>query len=125
MSNPDKRLTGWKLQQMRAQKIRENPLCLHCLQKGITRLGDELDHIVPVSKGGGNEESNLQLLCSECHATKTISDLGYKPKPIIGIDGWPQTDEKFVAGGGIEKSKAQTYKTGMSTTFKKTSGKKA
>lgn len=121
MSNPDKRLTGWKLQQMRAQKIRENPLCLHCLQKGITRLGDELDHIVPVSKGGSNEESNLQLLCTECHATKTISDLGQKPKPKIGLDGWPEP----VLGGGIEKSKAQNYKTGMSTTLKKTSGKKA
>lgn len=68
----------------------ESPLCVHCLAKGITRLGDELDHIIPISKGGSNEDSNLQMLCKECHHTKTLDDIGYKPKPIIGLDGWPE-----------------------------------
>jgi hypothetical protein len=30
----------------------------------------ELDHIVPWSKGGGNELDNLQILCKPCNASK-------------------------------------------------------
>ncbi len=34
----------------------------------------EVDHIVPISAGGKNEESNLQFLCRQCHKTKTNED---------------------------------------------------
>lgn len=39
-------------------------------------LGDlvDVDHIIPLSEGGGNESSNLQLLCVTCHARKTRSE---------------------------------------------------
>lgn len=30
----------------------------------------EVDHIVPVAKGGTNDESNLQPLCHQCHVRK-------------------------------------------------------
>lgn len=35
----------------------------------------ELDHIVPLWKGGTNEYKNLQLLCHECHRQKTKDDM--------------------------------------------------
>ena len=31
----------------------------------------ELDHIIPLFKGGTNLESNLQALCKRCHAMKS------------------------------------------------------
>ena len=31
----------------------------------------EIDHIVPLHKGGTNAPSNLQLLCSPCHRRKS------------------------------------------------------
>ena len=40
-----------------------------CVKCGSTeRL--EIDHIVPRSRGGGNEESNLQTLCHGCNLAK-------------------------------------------------------
>jgi 5-methylcytosine-specific restriction enzyme A len=89
----------------------ESPLCLSCKAKGIVRLAEELDHIVPVSKGGTNDDGNLQMLCKECHHTKTLDDLGYKPKPKIGLDGWPEEDEKFSEGGAVKKSNDPKPKT--------------
>ena len=34
----------------------------------------EVDHINPLFKGGGNNNSNLQALCRNCHGKKTIND---------------------------------------------------
>lgn len=34
----------------------------------------ELDHITPLHRGGSNDCENLQLLCTDCHKTKTISE---------------------------------------------------
>lgn len=31
----------------------------------------QVDHIVPLWRGGGNEEANLRALCANCHALKT------------------------------------------------------
>lgn len=42
-----------------------------------------IDHIVPISLGGENEEKNLQVLCVACHAKKTIDDR----KRILDIGG--------------------------------------
>jgi 5-methylcytosine-specific restriction protein A len=49
-------------------------------------LARELDHIVPLFKGGTDDEDNLQGLCIECHKKKTKADLNLRVS--VGTDGW-------------------------------------
>jgi 5-methylcytosine-specific restriction endonuclease McrA len=37
-----------------------------------------IDHVVPLSKGGGSEFLNLQCLCRVCNSTKNASDTDYR-----------------------------------------------
>jgi 5-methylcytosine-specific restriction protein A len=73
----------------RARVLRANPLCVACQRKGRTSIATEVDHTVPLFKGGTDDEANLAGLCDECHKVKTADDLGQAPRVTIGIDGWP------------------------------------
>lgn len=46
--------------------LRDGARCRKCR----TTLRLEVDHIIPVSKGGRTEESNLQTLCRRCNRRK-------------------------------------------------------
>jgi hypothetical protein len=46
--------------------LRDGARCRKCR----TALRLEVDHIIPVSKGGKTEESNLQTLCRRCNRRK-------------------------------------------------------
>ena len=37
----------------------------------------EVDHIVPASKGGSEDDSNKQLLCGACNRKKGPNDMPY------------------------------------------------
>lgn len=54
--------------------------CQKCQRQVIGRLRAEFDHTIPLIMGGGNRESNIQLLCHECHAGKTKLDVKLKSK---------------------------------------------
>lgn len=54
------------------KKIRDlyaslHPLCERCLKEGRTTPMDEVHHIVPVSRGGTDDFSNLMSVCKSCH----------------------------------------------------------
>ena len=49
--------------------------CQYC-KKQLTRFTATLDHITPVSKGGGNEYDNVITACRECNSKKTGKYLG-------------------------------------------------
>lgn len=83
------RVRGRKLQQIRAHHFRLFPLCVKCKEKGKVSLAVELDHIIPLFKGGPDTHENRAGLCKECHKTKTAIDMGHKPRVAVGIDGWP------------------------------------
>ena len=75
-----------------------NPLCKMCAERGIVRVGEYVDHIVPILIDFDLRfaVSNLQTLCSSCHQHKThmIDNQllkGLEPKPMRGTraDGLP------------------------------------
>lgn len=52
-------------------RYRDKGLCQECARQGIVKLGTEVDHITPLSRGGTDADGNLQLLCRECHKAKS------------------------------------------------------
>lgn len=70
------RIGGRKRMRRNQRLARVNPLCVRCEAKGIVRPVDQWDHIVPLSQGGADDESNLQGLCDDCHREKTAADRG-------------------------------------------------
>ncbi len=80
-----KRIRGRALQTLRMRLMSASPICAMCR----TAVATEVDHIVALTNGGGNEDDNLQCLCAECHEVKTLEDMGQRPRVDIGIDGWP------------------------------------
>ena len=57
-----------------------NDCCQKCTRKVGGKLRAEFDHAIPLIVGGSNRETNLQLLCHECHARKTKLDVKIKAK---------------------------------------------
>lgn len=66
-----------------SQKIRRELIskrkhvCQKCRKKKCDeeKCFCEIDHIIPVSKGGTDELFNLQVLCMFCHKDKTYEDI--------------------------------------------------
>ena len=74
----ERRVTGRKLQRRRLEIWTANPTCAMCGRHTMFPNGFELDHIVPLFKGGEDTESNCQILCNGpdgCHERKTKQEL--------------------------------------------------
>lgn len=78
------RIYGSKAVRFRKRMRARQPLCVMCLAKGRITAGKECDHIIPLSEGGTNDPSNIQVLCHDCHLEKHGCDV-----VVIGVDGWP------------------------------------
>lgn len=60
--------TAWK-RTKQAVEVRDNYLCVRCLNKGIIRTREVVHHIIPI-KDNWNKRydlNNLQCLCHSCH----------------------------------------------------------
>lgn len=58
--------------QLRKRIIRrDNYTCQKCGKYMPDGVGLQVDHIIPISKGGKTVESNLQVLCSKCNGHKS------------------------------------------------------
>ena len=75
-ATPSERGYGAEWQRIRRVFLRENPCCVLCGQPAT-----DVDHIVPLSRGGTHDAENLQALCHSHHSQKTtrIDNHGFKP----------------------------------------------
>ena len=69
-----KRITGRKLQAMRAELFTSKPLCAECERQGRLRLATQRDHIKPLAEGGADDGDNVQGLCFDCHEAKSLQE---------------------------------------------------
>lgn len=54
---------------------RDCGLCQECKRQGrIGVLGAAVDHIVPLWKGGSDDDTNKELLCVPCHDAKSARE---------------------------------------------------
>jgi 5-methylcytosine-specific restriction endonuclease McrA len=68
------KLALWKAQQGQ---------CLDCGAFHAYRCSMTIDHIVPVSKGGGNELSNLRLVCWKCNNRRGNRPARWFSNPVV------------------------------------------
>mgnify|MGYP002512584094 CR=1 FL=1 len=62
---------------------RDKFMCRYCGAKA-PEVALEIDHIIPVSRGGDNDFSNLITACQQCNRGKS-NDLPYSEAPIPPI----------------------------------------
>ena len=69
-----KRVTGRKLQRMRAELFERESLCRECGRLGLVRPATQRDHIIPLEEGGTDADGNIQPLCDSCHDIKSKAE---------------------------------------------------
>ncbi len=78
---------------LRDKIARLRPLCPDCAAEGVTRAGEELDHELPLHRGGTDDDENLSLRCTDHHRRKTARERGYRLRGC-GEDGEPVDPQK-------------------------------
>ena len=62
---------GHAWRKLRRKLLDDEPLCRLCKQAGRVAAATSVDHIKPKMAGGGDQITNLQPLCEECHQRKS------------------------------------------------------
>lgn len=92
-----KRITGRRLQRMRAELFMREPLCRCCKELGIVTLATQRDHIKPLFEGGTDDDGNIQPLCDDCHDAKSAAESLRAKKKGILLKNWAKIKPR---GGG-------------------------
>lgn len=69
-----KRLRGSQAVKQRRRRLADHPVCVYCDREGITKATEELDHIIPLSQGGSDDDDNIQGLCKFHHRIKSATE---------------------------------------------------
>lgn len=67
--------------------LRDGRVCYRC-----GRWAGEVDHVVPASQGGGEDDTNLAAICTACHRKKTSAEAHAaripRKRPVEEHPGW-------------------------------------
>ena len=58
----------------RAAWLYAHPWCCMCTASGYVTPATQVDHVIPLWKGGRDDDSNMQSLCDPHHEAKTSSE---------------------------------------------------
>lgn len=83
------RLRGRRAVEQRRRRLQMEPLCRDCRANGRITPATVPDHIVPLAKGGSDDDSNIRCLCALCHRTRTAEQFGHRRVRPVTIAGWP------------------------------------
>jgi len=83
------RLRGRRAVAQRLRRLQAEPLCRDCAAKGNVTEATVPDHIIPLVRGGSEDDKNIRNLCAECHSRRTAEQFGLRWRVQIGRDGWP------------------------------------
>ncbi len=73
--NTVQRKRGWAGVQDRERiRKRDCGLCQECLRQGLTSVGSDVDHKIPLWKGGSDDDDNKELLCITHHKEKSARE---------------------------------------------------
>lgn len=87
---PTPRLRGRAAVEQRKRRLQAEPLCRDCQAEGRITPATVPDHIIPLTKGGADNDENVRCLCQPCHALRTAEQFGLRaPRKRISVDGWP------------------------------------
>lgn len=87
-------LAAWR--RARAEVLAANPCCTRCRAEGRLVPATEVDHVIPISKGGAwFDPDNLDPICESHHAKKTREDEGKTVNWGCGPDGIPIKPNKY------------------------------
>lgn len=75
LQNPERRRVTCRMKKEAAARAKWRCEC--CAM--IVNANYEIDHVIPLYRGGDNRVQNLQCLCPDCHRSKTASDRALSP----------------------------------------------
>jgi 5-methylcytosine-specific restriction protein A len=94
---------------IRDRYISEHPLCEECQKYGRLTPAEEVHHIIPLSKGGTNADSNLMSLCKQM----SLIDHCPRRRAVGKTVGGSKSPVEHVScnGRGVTREKSQ-FQTG-------------